>query len=77
MKRIMTISLLLLILGTVFLIGCESVDEGQILTTDSSVITTDSMEEAEIDDSLTEFDDLDSLEAELDFDFAEVEGYFE
>ncbi len=67
MKKMIVSGLILILL---LVVGCEQ-------TIQDSEVTPVSNEEAEIDDSFNELNDLDALDEELDLDFDEIEGYLE
>jgi len=69
----------MILASLVFLIACQSVveetSEDTAVTEDTAVADeTVSSEEAEIADTLEDFDELDSLEDDLDADFEELEN---
>ena len=68
MKRIM---FAVLILSLVFIVGCQEVVE------DTTTTEPASEEVSEIDDSLDDLEELDTLDRELDLDFDEMEEYLE
>jgi len=69
MKKIM---FAILMLSLVFVIGCQEVVEDTTTTT-----VEPSVEEAEIDTSLEDLEELDALDQELNLDFDEMESYLE
>lgn len=72
MRKLLTLSLLAILLGMVLLTGCQR------FSSDSAPTATEpSAEEAEITDSLDELNELDQMEKDLDINFEEMEGLVE
>ena len=68
MKQIIMIGMVLVL---VLIVGCEQAVQ------DDTTVEPASAEEAVLEDSLAELEDLDALDQDLSADFDELEGYLE
>ncbi len=72
MKKILC---LMVLVSLIFLIACQTgITEGPTPDPGAAVEEPASSEEAEIAETLEDFEDLDSLEEDLDADFEELEN---